>query len=151
MDIIGIDPDSVAHGVAIYRNGKLAELRMMTLVEVVKNFFETGKEIMLSIENVSSNNFIYARNQAKIKIQSNIAIKVGRNQQAQQELMRWADYYNIPYQLHKPTKSNWANSKTVFERVTGWKGRSNKDTRSAAYFGYLALNQSQKYSKSRAG
>jgi hypothetical protein len=41
---------------------------------------------------------------------------------------------------HKVSKK-WkdAAGKKEFERVTGWKGRSNEDTRSAAYFGYLGV------------
>ena len=59
--------------------------------------------------------------------------------QAQVTLMRAFDHYEIPYILHKPSKNNFADDKNKFERLTGWDKRSNRDTRSAAYFGLLAI------------
>ena len=38
---------------------------------------------------------------------------------------------------HRPTKSNFAGDSERFKRVTGWQGKSNKDLRSAAFFGFL--------------
>ncbi len=97
-------------------------------------------DVLFSIEDVCANNFVYARNSKGNKsVTSKIAMGIGRCQQAQTELMRWLDYYNIEYVLHKPQKGNWAKNKAQFEKVTGWKGKSNVDTRSAAYFGWLAL------------
>ena len=55
--------------------------------------------------------------------------------------MQWLDSLGVPYKLHKPQKGNWAKDKARFEKVTGWKGRSNEDTRSAAYFGFLEINK----------
>ena len=62
----------------------------------------------------------------------------------QAEIMRELDSRGIPYELHKPSGGNWADNKVRFERVTGWKGRSNPETRSAAYFGYLAVMKATK-------
>lgn len=70
-----------------------------------------------------------------------ISVGIGRCQQAQAEVMRELDDQDIPYSLHKPTSANWANNKAMFERMTGWKGRSNSETRSAAYFGFVAVRQ----------
>lgn len=139
--VIGIDPDSTSHGVAIYRDGKLAELKTLDLLGVwsLISMEEDGDTLPLfSIENVMGNKFIYARNNHGNKsVQSQIAMRVGRCQQAQVELMRMLDHLNAPYILHKPTKGNWAKNKAQFEKATGWTKRSNEDTRSAAYFGYL--------------
>lgn len=55
------------------------------------------------------------------------------------DLQRMLDHYEIPYVLHRPQAGNWADKRPLFEKVTGWKGNSNPDTRSAAYFGFLAL------------
>ena len=68
-------------------------------------------------------------------------MSIGRCQQSQSELMRFLDEYKIKYVLHKPQKNNWAKNKHQFEKVTGWVGRSNEDTRSAAYFGFLGLKK----------
>ncbi len=113
---------------------------MLQTLDVVD--FAKEHDAMISIENVMTNKFMYARNNHSSKAaQSKIAIGVGRCQQAQVELARALERHEIPYVLHNPTKGNWANNKALFERQTGWTGRSNADTRSAAYFGYLALNR----------
>ena len=37
-----------------------------------------------------------------------------------------------------------AEHKSKFEKITGWTGRSNEDTRSAAFFGFLAASKSNR-------
>lgn len=138
--IIGIDPDSKAHGVAVYVDGKLDKLDCSDLVGIV-GFIKVSRaieSIEFHIEDVCANNFVYARNNKGNKsVTSKIAMSIGRCQQSQTELMRMLDYYKVKYVLHKPQKGNWAKNKAQFEKVTGWTGRSNEDTRSAAYFGWL--------------
>ena len=141
--VVGVDPDSKAHGVAVYRSGVLSELTSMDLMDVMTfiSSEESGRtSIVFSIEDVMRNKFIYGRNQrSNRKVQDKIAISVGRCQQSQVELVRLLETLNIKYELHRPTINNWANNKSMFEKATGWTKRSNEDTRSAAYFGYLAL------------
>ena len=141
--VIGVDPDSTAHGVAYYIDRKLVSLSELTLSDVIKlaKASNVDNDVLFAIEDVKSNNFIYSRNSHQNKnIQSTVARKIGRNQQAQIELERMLDDLGIKYINFKPQKGNWAENKAQFERVTGWGKRSNKDTRSAAFFGYLALN-----------
>lgn len=89
-----------------------------------------------------ANQFVYTRNEKASKAaQSKVAMHIGRCQQVQVELMRWLDHMGIAYRLHKPQRGNWSKDKTTFERVTGWSGKSNEDTRSAAYFGFLEATQ----------
>lgn len=138
--IIGIDPDSKAHGVAFYRNGELYALEMLNNKQLLidHQLATCDWDILVSIEDVCANNFVYARNNKGNKaVTSKIAMAIGRCQQSQKELMMWLDNYNVKYVLHKPQKGNWAKNKAQFEKVTGWTGRSNEDTRSAAYFGWL--------------
>ena len=139
MIVVGIDPDSHRHGVAFYEDGKLKRLHCMDRVQIIEEI-RFCADVLISIEDVLQNNFIYRANVKSSKsAQSKVGIHIGRCQQAQTELMRDLDYYNIPYVLHKPQKGNWAKDKNQFEKVTGWSGRSNSDTRSAAFFGYLGL------------
>jgi len=147
--VIGIDPDSEAHGVAVYENGKLSSLHNLQLLEVLTllaNLHEKGhKDIVFGIENVCANNFIYRRNLNKNeRINDKIALSVGRCQQSQVELMRALDVANIPYMLFKPQKGNWEKDASQFKSLTGWKKRSNSDQRSAAFFGFLAVNSATK-------
>jgi hypothetical protein len=139
--VIGVDPDAEKHGIAIYFDGRLAELMrfpLPILLGIAQKAFEANNNTVVSIEDVMANQFVYARNQHSNKAaQSKIAMHIGRCQQAQVELMRWLDHYGIPYVLHKPQKGNWADKRDLFERITGWTKQSNEDTRAAAYFGYL--------------
>lgn len=145
--VIGIDPDSDKHGVAIYVDGELTELKTMTLVELYLYAMDLmterdqyGHKSLFIIEDVLANKFVYARNNKGNKaVTSKIAMAIGRCQQSQFELMRVLDHFRAQYELIKPTKFNWAKNKAQFEKVTGWTGRSNEDTRSAAWFGYLGL------------
>lgn len=147
--IIGVDPDSKAHGVAIYINGKLEDLTTMPLVDIIDYILQYRRgevmgfdhSILFSIEDVMANQFIYARNVKESKAaQAKQAMHVGRCQQSFVELIRVLDHMEIKYVTHKPQKGNWAETenKKQFEMATGWKKRSNEDTRSAAFFGFLA-------------
>lgn len=139
--IIGIDPDIKGHGVAVYVDGKLTSLANMKRNEIIAKFRYT-EGICFSIENTLANNMLYARNKTRNPtVDQKIMRNVGMCQQSQQELMDDLYYYGIPFILHKPQKGNWAKNKAEFERVTGWSGRSNEETRSAAFFGFLSLRQ----------
>ena len=137
--IIGVDPDSEKHGAAIFMAGNLVNLKMMPRGELVE--FAKKHDAMLHIENVMANQFVYSRNVKSNKAaQSKVAMHIGRCQQALIELQRDLDAAGVIYVLHAPQAGNWADNKVLFERVTGWTGKSNSDTRSAAYFGMLGLN-----------
>lgn len=141
--VIGCDPDSDKHGLAVYMGGDLASLFNMQLHAIVEKYLRPcGKydDALWVIEDVSANSFIYGRNtHSSKKVQSKIAMGVGKCQQAQVELVRMLEHHGIKYELHKPQRGNWAKNKAQFEKVTGWTGRSNEDTRSAAFMGWLAL------------
>jgi len=140
--VIGIDPDSEKYGFAGYLDGTLKHLEEIQLPQLVAKLLKlkADHKVLVSIEDVMANKFIYGRNEKQSKAaQSKVGMSVGRCQQSQVELMRWLDYHGIAYKLHKPQKGNWADNKALFEKITGWKGRSNADTRSASYFGWLAL------------
>jgi hypothetical protein len=135
--VIGCDPDSVAHGVAVYRDRKLENLAMMSRHDLV--LLAMKEPCVLSLENVLHSNAVFTKNAQKNKeAHAKVALSVGRCQQALTELMRDLDKIGAAYVLHKPS-ANWKKEKELFERMTGWKGKSNEDTRSAAYFGFLAV------------
>lgn len=141
MIVVGIDPDSSAHGVAVYADGELSALSSMTLMQIHDALVQgVTQGVLFSIENVLAQSFVYARNNQQSKAaQAKVGVGIGRCQQAQQELMRMLDHYGTPYVLHKPSGMNWAKDRARFERTTGWSGRSNEDQRSAAYWGWLAV------------
>lgn len=141
--IIGIDPDSKAHGVAVYEGGKLIALECISLMGVmglVKNFRELNPgvdDIEIHIEDVCANNAVF-RAGGNAKVNMSIARRLGMVQQSQAELERMLIRFHIVPAKHKISKM-WKKDKAQFEKVTGWTGRSNEDTRSAAYFGFLGL------------
>ena len=153
--IIGIDPDSDKHGVAGYSGGKLTHLKCMTLREIIELIIPLNRDdIEFHIENVCASNKIFTssipgyRSMTKAKQEQSLqsrARKLGMCQQAQIELERELEHLNIPIVHHKISK-NWKDSKTGkahLERNTGWTGKSNEDTRSAAWFGYLGVQMNK--------
>ena len=139
MLVIGVDPDSSKHGIAIYDGGTLKSLHNWSLMDVY--CYITGlarADVIFSIEDVCANNFIYTRNsQANRALAAKVGLSIGRCQQSQAELMRLLEHFGIEYKLHKPQKGNFAKNKDRFHALTGWSARSNEDQRSAAYFGLL--------------
>ena len=143
--ILGIDPDSSKHGIAVYRIGKLDSLMSLELMELMNWLkVEYAKDsiepvsIICHIEDVNANKAVWhGRSQSKAAYGAT-SQNVAKCKQAQIELMRMLDFMGVPYKLHKISKA-WKKDKVLFERITGWAGRSNEDTRSAAYFGYLGL------------
>lgn len=143
--VVGIDPDSERHGVAIFKNKKLVELKQLQLMQIIRQIVEVyapseDASLLFSIEDVCANNFVYGRNtQKKTTTSARVGRNIGQCQQSQIELMRALDFHGVEYKKHRPTSGNWARAhhKKHFERVTGWSGSSNVDTRSAAYFGFL--------------
>lgn len=142
MIVVGIDPDSARMGFAAYLNKRLVICTTTDIPELIKHHLPamqtTESQILFSIENVLAQNFVYSRNVKQTKgAQGAVSNSIGRCQQNQAELMRWLDRLEIPYILHKPTGDNWADNRPFFERITGWPFESNRDSRSAAYFGWL--------------
>lgn len=141
--IIGIDPDSKAHGVAVYYGGQLRILDCKCLMDIytfldesiVSHAINNEMEVEVHMEDVCANNAIF-RGGNGLKIQQSIARRLGMVQQSQTELEGLFLYWDIKVVKHKISKM-WKKDKAQFEKVTGWKGRSNEDTRSAAYFGWL--------------
>lgn len=138
--IIGIDPDSKAHGVAIYCDGKLIELDTMVIMDFIETFNKWhSTDITIHIEDVCANNAVFRTGDNK-SVQQSIARRLGMVQQSQVELERVFAQYKIKVVKHKISKM-WKKDKAQFEKVTGWSGRSNEDTRSAAYFGWLGASK----------
>ncbi len=145
---VGCDPDSKAHGVAIYVNGSLKELHTIPLIKLMGKLHELqgniDANITMHIEDVNgvSAAFMGRDKKSNINVKLKMAQQIGQCKQAQIEVERLCEHLGIEVVKHKISKQ-WkdANGKKVFERVTGWTGRSNEDSRSAAYFGYLGVTR----------
>jgi hypothetical protein len=141
---IGVDTDTKKHGVSVYQGKKLVQLAMIETLNFDQFVYlhkDPEVDLLFIIEDVCANNFVYKRNQKASRAAENlVAICVGRNQQAQTELMRYLDRLEMNYRLIPPTRGNWAKNTKQFQLLTGWPKSGNIDTRSAAFFGYLGLN-----------
>lgn len=140
--VIGADPDSKKHGIAIYQDGKLINLlnvNTLELLDYIQNELAHFSDITAHVENVKGNNAVFmppSRNsQKKIAEAKARGRTLGMCQQSQTELERLFEYLNIKVFLH-PISKRWKKDKAEFEKSTGWTARSNEDTRSASWFGY---------------
>lgn len=135
--VIGIDPDAKAHGVAVYEGDKLMRLAQLDAWGVTAL---SDNKTTFVIEDVMANKFLYSRYHNKsYRVRLNIAMSVGRCQQAQVELERLLERRGQAVKKIPPTRGNWANDEKAFKRQTGWAGRSNCETRSAAFMGWLHI------------
>ena len=144
--IIGIDPDSNKYGISVYRSGALCELLNVNIIELYIHLTTHEKmalragEIEIHMENPkgsSSSAFNHKPSDpARVKFKKSEG--VGMVKQSQSAVEQMAEILNIPVVLHR-NSSAWkkGTQAELFKRVTGWKGRSNEETRSASYFGWL--------------
>ena len=143
--IIGCDPDVDGKGFAIYEDGFLIRLEAFSLIELYE-FTEDltieyyTEHIELHIEDLCANKssaFSHHRADSPA-VKYKKSESVGRCKQMQLEVEKIAEHFDIKIVRHKVSKK-WKDvaGRKEFERLTGWTGRSNPDTRSAAYMGYL--------------
>lgn len=145
---IGCDPDSAKSGFCIVENGELVNLFNIGLVDFY-NYLQRVNYLRaeLHIENVngiSSNAFnVKSRDPLPVKLKK--AEHVGKCKQVQIEIERIAERFGIKVIRH-PVSKMWKDSKTgkqQLEKVFGYTGQSNEDTRSAAWFAYKGLQHSK--------
>lgn len=142
--IVGIDPDSKKHGVAVYEDGRLLNLKSLNLMELQDNLkclnslMDFDGSIEVHIENVDANKGNWHNTKSGKSSFGRSSSDMGKCRQAYIEVVRMCEYLGINVVNHKISKQ-WKTQqgKKQFELITGWKGRSNEDTRSAAYFGHL--------------
>lgn len=143
MIIIGIDPDSEKHGVAVYDGATLIYVCSMSLFSIYDMVKEKiiADEVQIHIENVCGINATFNKQFVKNRrAETTVSRSLGMCQQAQVEVERMAEYLSVPVTKH-PISKNWKNAaigKAALLQM-GWSGQSNEDTRSAAYFGYLGV------------
>lgn len=146
--VIGIDPDSEKYGMALYKDGKLTSLlsrnvpgAWLYIDELAKRQSE-GHLVTAVVENVKGKSCVFRqRSDGKSRAAFGVvAQRLGMCKQSQTVIVDILRHHEIKTILMPPQKGNFADNRSLFEKATGWKGRSNKDTRSAAFFGYLYHN-----------
>jgi hypothetical protein len=134
---IGIDPDTSKNGVGFwYKESKKLELENLTFFEL----FDALKQLKIRY-NITviidagwlnkSNFHVVGTNK---NVNGKIGERVGANHEVGKKIAEMCDYLGVAYQLHRPTKSKV--NKEVFEQITGYKGRTNQETRDAGMLVY---------------
>lgn len=141
--IIGVDPDSNKHGIAIYIDGTLSELKMLNTIQLYRYITNHHKQdkVVIHIEDVKRNKATWHACGRRVEVFGQASQRVGMCKQAQTSVEQMADELGIEVVLHRVSKmwKKGPQQKALFEKVTGWASRSNEDTRSAAWFGYQGI------------
>lgn len=149
--VIGIDPDCVKSGLAVYENGELTGLLNLTSSEYMHILPELAKDgAEIAIEDANLIGGMYRHNPKDSKaLAAKKAQHVGAIKRQCTIMIELAEYHGIKVTAYQPRIGNWAGvSKTVstkqgnelLRRNTGWSKKSNPETRSAAFFGWIHVN-----------
>lgn len=141
---IGIDPDAKKHGVSVYVDEQLTDLFSMTTIELYEYLVKltnglTVKDVIVGIEDNNSIKAIYKKRlgaKDTLAKKLSIAQDVGRVKHAQVEVEGVLNHLCIKFVRLKPSSRFKKTDDPSFKHLTKWAGRSNPDTRSAAWFGY---------------
>lgn len=139
MLVIGIDPDTKKHGVAWLSDGQIIKLASMNTDDLVADLVSIsakGIPLVIKLEDVNVNKPVYPRpGQSRLQMLK-IAQNVGAVKYAATTLLERINHttllkVNLVNPLPKALSGKRYNQ-AVFNKVTGWTGKSNGDTRDAA-------------------
>lgn len=135
--IIGIDPDLTKSGMALVVDGKLIDVKALPFPELV----ELAKLERLSgsifvVEDVEYDKTTYHRAGTNARQHTRIAQNVGQVKGVARVLIQCLEYYGCNVvkinPLTGPIKRKAKTEAEYFNKITGWQGRTNSDTRDAA-------------------
>ena len=143
--VIGVDPDAVKSGIGIYKNGSLDSLAMWSfveLLEVLRNFSEKS-DLVLVVEDVEAIRPTFKRQKTSQAAMQKISQNVGQVKQAARHIREVAEHEGVTVVMQRPLTGWLKKAKedaALFNKLTGWTGRSNADNRDGAM---LALHYIQ--------
>ena len=129
--IIGIDPDLTKSGVAILSPS--LELKNLTFAETVELFRSQQaniKKVVIEAGWLTKKSNLHSRYGQTKTAGERIAKNVGENHATGKLLVEMAESLGLTVVLVRPTRSK--KDAKEFNRITGWTGRSNQETRDAA-------------------
>lgn len=143
--VIGIDPDMRKSGVAyIDADGKIIDMESLGVSDIVAMVRSFGGHIIFAIEDVNKHGAIYQHNRKGSRAtQARIAQNVGMVKAAGTMIAELIEDSTgrppilAPLGLGAQVKRN----AKLFNQLTGWKGKSNEDTRDAACIGRWVASQ----------
>ncbi|WP_407829356.1 hypothetical protein [Shewanella algae] len=137
MLVVGIDPDLEASGLAIVNRNKIAELKKMPFVELIEfiTALAADNDVVVKLEDVNLWKSVKKRPGTNDLVMRKISQNVGQVKATATHIKDLLNSKGINVILVKPlrgpVKQAKANS-AYFNKLTGWNGRSNEDTRDAA-------------------
>lgn len=134
---IGVDPDSKKNGVAYwYKENKNLELENLTFFELFDSIksLKIRYDITVIIDAGWLNKSNFHVTGSNKRVNGQIGERVGANHETGKKISEMCVYLGVEYQLHKPIKSKV--DKVLFEKITGYKGRTNQENRDAGMLVY---------------
>lgn len=137
--VVGIDPDLVKSGVALVREGEILSLQALSFPQLLKFAADVDLAVpkpLFVVEDVEIDKTTYRRAKTNARTHAAIAQKVGQVKGVARVLVEClndmgADVLQVK-PLQGPAKRQAKGDADYFNRITGWEGRSNQDTRDAA-------------------
>lgn len=142
--VVGIDPDLKKSGVAVVSDGKLQTLDVLKLLDLIEFISEHKHCAHFVIENVNHDKATYIRPGTNKNVMQNISQKVGMVKAIGAVLEEILTDLGAEFTSMKPLRGSVKKAKNdaeLFNRMTGWEGKSNQDKRDAAL---LALSYTGK-------
>lgn len=138
MHKIGIDPDLVRSGVAFVHGQKILELSTLSMPELIEYVVLKAQahEIEVLIEDVESIKPTFARKGTGLAAMRKISQNVGQVKAAARLIREMLVSKGVDVKMVGPltgaVKMKAKKNSEYFNKLTGWGGRSNQDTRDAA-------------------
>ncbi len=142
--VVGIDPDLKKSGVAVVSEGKLITLDNLKLLDLIEFISEHKHCAHFVVEDVNHDKATYIRPGTNKNVMMNISQKVGMVKAIGTLLEEILTDLGAEFTSMKPLRGSVKKAKKdaeLFNRITGWVGKSNQDKRDAAL---LALSYTGK-------
>lgn len=142
--VVGIDPDLVKSGVGLVRDGRLISLHALAFPDLLDYARElVDSNALFIVEDVEHDKTTYHRARTNNRAHARIAQNVGQVKGVARVLVECLKHIGADVQQIKPltgpTKRKAKEDAEYFNRITGWPGRSNADTRDAALMALYGL------------
>ncbi|SFB80419.1 hypothetical protein SAMN05660443_0231 [Marinospirillum celere] len=135
--VIGIDPDAVKSGIGIFKDGELVELKMWSFAELLFQMesLESRQGTVVVLEDVEAIRPTFKRGKTNQAAMQKISQNVGQVKQTARLIKEMAEYHGVKVVMQRPLTGWFKKAKedaALFNKLTGWTGRSNADNRDGA-------------------
>lgn len=141
--VVGIDPDLVKSGIAIWKGRELIDLKALTLLDLFTWIQSSDAEgVLFVLEDVEANKPVFRRKGQNTRQMQRIAQNVGQVKATARQIRQVLDQVGADYILVPPLKGAMKQPKKnaeLFGKMTGWQRSSNEDKRDAAMLALYVL------------